>query len=228
MRILWICLLWCCNITVNAGENRMVKCRFLCMDGIDAPKPVINISEKASEIYCAVPNDKPSQPVDCFAKMGTIDFLSSDDRKPAASAVIPENLSEVILVFAQGGQAGNPLPWKVFVIESFGRDFPDGGVLLANFYKHDVQFTIGTTEVTLRPGKSQVCPRPAERDNFNMVPVVFKYHLGDQWMTGSENMVRFPTENRYLFYAYPDPMLEIARISTCQETPEIHNPELKK
>ena len=217
MRLLCFCLLVLCPVFSHAQEGRKVACRFVCFEGATPPPPLINVFDKGVEVICTIPANVFSESVICFAKGNAINFVSSDNRTPVASALIPAEVKAAILVFVPAAKVPSPLPWQVFVIEDTVKNFPDGGAFVANFYKQDVKFVIGEHKILLKTGKSHGLACPKQRDAFNMAPVVFQFQQDDAWRTASESMVRFVPGMRYLMFAYIDTASGRPRISTFQD-----------
>jgi len=217
MRLLCFCLLVLCPVFSNAQETRKVSCRFVLFQGAVAPPPLINVFDKGIEVTCTIPANTFSEPTVCFAKSNVIAFISSDDRKPVATATIPEQVKAAILVFVPAVKQPSPLPWRVLVIEDTVKNFPDGGAYVANLYKQDIRFVLGETKVTLKAGTDHGFARPEKRDAFNMAPVVFQFQQDDTWRTASETLLRFVPGMRYLIFAYVDNASGRPRISTFQD-----------
>lgn len=194
-----------------------MSCRFLAMDSAAPPPPLLNVAEEGAEIPCTVTTNTLSAEVACFAKGTVLSFISSGDRKPAANATIPANVSNAILVFVAAAKAPNALPWRVFVIEDSAKNFPDGGAFVANFHNQDIRFVIGESKIMLHPAGFHGFPLPAKRNNFNMAPVVFEFLQENKWRTASESMLRFLPGMRYLIFAYVDPSSGRPRIATFQD-----------
>jgi hypothetical protein len=105
----------------------------------------------------------------------------------------------------------------VFVVEDSPRGFPDGGVFVANFHQQDIRFLIGEHKILLRPSDAHGFARPAQRDEFNMAPVIFQFFHEGTWRTASESALRFVPGLRYLIFAYVDPASGRPRIATIQD-----------
>ncbi len=219
MRLLGGLLLVLSATLSSAQEVRPVKCRFVCMDGATPPERLLNVSNK-SEVACTVPANVLSPAVACFAKENVVSFVSSKDRKPAATATIPAAAKAAILLFIPApADPATPaaLPWRVFVIEDSPQSFPDGGAFVANFYSQDIRFVVGENKIQLRPAKSHGFGPPTQRDDFNMVQVVFQFQDQDAWRTASESLLRFLPGMRYLIFAYVDAASGRPRIATFQD-----------
>lgn len=227
MRALCLCLFILCPILCHAGEGRDVRCRFVCLEGVAAPPPLVNVSAKGSEVTCKVPTDTFSKATPCFAKGDVIRFLLFGDLKPAAAATIPAGVDAAILVFAPAEKPDDALPWRIFVAEDFAANFPEGGAKVANFCPQEVRFTINDNVVTLRTGKSHSFARPDNRDEFNMAPVLCQFQQDDTWRTASESFLRFVPGMRYLIFSYVDPATGHPRISTFQDFPAAKTPTRK-
>jgi hypothetical protein len=224
MRSISFCLLLLCSVFSDAQDTRKVSCRFLCLEGTTPPPPLLNLGDKGVEIACTIPTETFSQEVVCVTKGNVINFVSSTDRKPAATATIPEAVNAAILVFVPPAKTPNALPWRIFVIEDSAKNFPDGGAFVANFHDQDLRFVIGGSPYMLHPGGSHGFVRPEKRDAFNMAPVVFYFQQGDTWQTASESMMRFTSGKRYLFFAYVDLASGRPRIFTFQDFKNITAP----
>jgi hypothetical protein len=201
-----------------------VACRFLCMEGVTPPHDIINLGGEAGEIRCEIAADRLSPQTICIAKGKALNFHTSGDHKPVASAAIKENLKSAILVFLPAAKTSKGLPWRVFVIEDSPGNFPDGGAFVANFHSQDVRFIIGENKAMLRPAGSHGFAKPEQRDDFNMAAVVFQFQQDQEWRTASESMLRFLPGLRYLMFAYVDPQSGRPRIATLQDIKPI-NPE---
>ena len=105
MRFLAICLMLLCPVLSSAQDVRKVNCRFVCCGGTAPPPPLINAFDKDIEVTCTIPTNTFSEPVECCAKSNVISFLSSERRKPMASAKIPEQVKAAILVFIPAGKS---------------------------------------------------------------------------------------------------------------------------
>lgn len=221
MRFLSICLFFLCAAFGNAEDGRKVSCRFLSFEGAEPPSPLVNVSDRGVEIACTIPVNELSPVTVCSARNGSISFLSSKDLKPAANATIPANMKAAMLVFTPAAIAPNTLPWRVFVIEDFAKNFPDGGALVANFCSQDIRFVIDKDDITLRPGMAHVCVRPTHRDAFNMAPVLCQFQQNDTWRTVSESPMRFAPGMRYLICAYLDPTSGHPSLSTLEDFPTV-------
>lgn len=207
----------------DASGYRKVTCRFLTLDRDAPPPPLRCMADKGTEVDCTVYTNSLSPETACFAKGNILTFISTADRKPAATATVLPNINAFILVFVAAAKAPKALPWRVFVIEDNPKNFPDGGAFVANFHNKDIRFIIGDSKIMLRPAGSHGFAMPAKRNNFNMAPVVFEflqmdeYRQKDMWKTASESMLRFVPGMRYLIFAYVDPVSGRPRISTYQD-----------
>ncbi|KAB2639600.1 MAG: hypothetical protein DVB25_05365 [Verrucomicrobia bacterium] len=206
-----------CPLVGHAEEARKVSCRFVGCAGTRPPSPLINTFEKGLEVSCTIPVNTFSEPVVCLAKANVITFVSADDRKPLASASIPEHVKAAILVFVPVPTPTDLVTWRVHVIEDTTKNFPDGGAFIANFYKQDVRCVLGTSTLILKSGTDHGFARPEKRDAFNMAPVIFQFQQNDAWRTTSETLLRFVPGMRYLIYSYLDPASGRPRIATFQD-----------
>ena len=227
MRLLVLCLLFVCPALARAQDGRKVSCRFLCLEGVAAPPPLVNMSSKGNPIACGVPANTFSAPTVCHLKGNAMSFLTAADLKPAAVATIPANVKTAILVFAPAETSADALPWRVWVIEDFAATFPDGGTLAANLCTRDVRFTIDDNPVTLQPGKVHCFPRPLKRDDFNMAAVTCHIQQDDSWRTVSESLLRFAPGMRFLTYAYFDATSGRPCVVACQDIPPAKPPAKK-
>lgn len=216
MRLLSILLSVALTHLATAQEARSVKCRFLGFRGGDVSS-VLAVSDGGVEVTCPLPGNELSPPVICYAKANTIRFVSSGDRKPAATATIPAGASNAILVFVPGAGDGKSPAWRVMVIEDSPKVFPDGGTYVANLYNKDIRFIIGEHKGMLHAAGSHGYEMPKKLDDFNMAPVMFELLQDDKWRTASESSLRFLPGMRYLIFAYVDPATGRARINTCQD-----------
>lgn len=228
MRTLCFCLLFLCPAISHAQDFRKVACRFISLDSAAPPPPLLNVAEKDVEIRCTITTDTLSPATFCFAKGNTLTFISTADRKPAATATLPPNGHAFILVFVAAAKSPDALPWRVFVIEDSAKNFPDGGAFVANFYHQDIRFLIGESKIMLRPAGSHGVARPEKRDHFNMAPVIFEFQQDDTWKTAKESMLRFLPGLRYLIFAYLDPESGRPRIVTFRDTGTAAKPPATK
>lgn len=201
----------------HADELKKISCRFLSLDSAAPPPPLLCIADKGVEVPCTVYTHTLSPATGCFAKSNIISFVTTADRKPAATATIPANVTAAILLFVAAPKDSKALPWRVFVIEDTAKNFPDGGAFVANFHNQDIRFVIGESKIMLHPAGFHGFPCPPKRDNFNMAPVVFEFLQNDQWRTASESMLRFVPGMRYLIFAYVDGPSGRPRIATFQD-----------
>ena len=220
MRALVLCLLFIVGHSVGQAQDlKKVSCRFLSLDRDAPPPPLLNIADKG-DVACAVTTDSLSPPTVCYAKGGVISFVAAADHKPAATATVPANVSAAMLIFipaAKDPKNPNALAWRVFVIEDSVKNFPDGGVFVANFHNQDIRFSIGGGKFMLHSAGCHGFPMPAQLNNFNMAPVVFEFMQKDKWETARETMLRFLPGMRYLMFAYLDPASERPRIVTYRD-----------
>ncbi|MEY3894785.1 MAG: hypothetical protein RLZZ214_304 [Verrucomicrobiota bacterium] len=222
MRALFLFLVLLLPASVSGQEARPVNCRFLRFGGSDDSASVLALSSKGAEATCPLSTSSLSAPIVCFAAENKIAFLSAGDRKPAATATIPGHVKSAILVFVQAPRAAEsasstPLPWRILVIEDSPKNFPDGGAFVANFHDTDIRFIVGEHKGMLHPAGNHGYAMPAERDAFNMAPVMFEFQQGEKWRTANESTLRFLPGMRYLIIAYTDPASGRPRISTCQD-----------
>jgi hypothetical protein len=201
-----------------------VNCRFLAMDSAAPPPPLLNLDAKGADIPCAVFTNAPSPVTACFARESIVNFITTADRKPAATATIPASMDAAILVFMAAAKAPDALPWRVFVLEDTPRNLPDGGALVVNFLPQDLRIVIGEYTITLHPEKSHSFARPEKRDAFNMAALSFDYQQGDAWRTASESKLRFLPGLRYLIFASTDPVSSQPRIATYQDFKPVARP----
>ncbi len=202
---------------LHAQDIRHISCRFLCFGCGKAPPAIISVSDKGADISCPISENMLSHEVVCNAQADTIAFISSADRKPAAVAKVSPTMNHVILIFVPGEKTPNALPWRVLVIEDSAKNFPDGGLFVANFFNNDIRMRIGDHTGLLHAGGQYGFPMPGGRNAFNMAPIVFQFQQNGQWRTASESMLRFLKGMRYLVFAYVDPASGRPRISTIQD-----------
>ncbi len=217
MRIFAFCLLLLVPISAHAQQGGQVTCRFVGLEGVPPPPPLIHVAGEGADIPCTIPAATFSPATPCTLKDGTIHFLSAADRKPAAAAKIPAGVNKAILVFVAGVPGQDSLPWRVFVIEDTAKNFPDGGAYVANFHQQDIRFVLGDNKLMLKSGGAHGFEQPEKRDQFNMAPVVFQFQQKEDWRTASESMLRFIPGVRYLIIAYVDPASKRPRIATYQD-----------
>ena len=210
----------------SAENLRQVRCRFLGFGGTDSSASVLALTDKGADVRCPLSTDSISQPLVCFAAENKITFLTPADRKPAATATIPAEVKNALLVFVTYSTpaAGEP-SWRILVIEDTPKNFPDGGAFIANFYNKDIRFIVGEHKGMLHPAGNHGYALPTERDAFNMAPVIFEFLQDDKWRTANESSLRFLPGIRYLMFAYVDPASGRPRISTFQDfaptTPQV-------
>lgn len=219
MRLFLLPLLLLFPALLSAQESRQIQCRFLSFGGVENPTSVIAASENGTEITCPLSSSQISAKIDCFAVGNKIPFLSTTDRKPIATATIPQGVDSALLVFIQapGGAKGDASVWKILVIEDSSKNFPYGGAFVANFYRKDIRFIIGEHKGMLHAGGLHGYAMPTKRDSFNMAPVVFEFLQGDKWRIANESALRFLPGMRYLIFAYVDPVSGRPRIRTYQD-----------
>lgn len=187
------------------NTSRPVSCRFLCMEGATPPAALLCTGAQGVEVRFTVPANTPSAATVCYTQGDKLNFLSTTDRKPVATATIPATVKSAILLFIPSAQTQAPLKWRVFVINDSPNTFPDGGAFVANFYHKDIRFIIGEHRILLRPATSHACVRPTQRDDFNMAQVAFEFQQDESWRSVSESLLRFLPDMRYLVIAYVDP-----------------------
>ena len=200
-----------------AQQSRQVECRFLCFGAADAPSSAIAVAGDGTEVVCPLSTSRLSKKVVCQTDGDRIPFLAEGDRKPLATATIPTGTRSAIIVFVQSGKSGGAADWKTFVIDDSPANFPDGGAYVANFHNNAIRFVIGEHKGMLRPAGSHGYAMPAERDDFNMAPVIFEFLNGEKWRIGNESALRFLPGMRYLIFAYVDPVSGRPRINTYQD-----------
>ncbi len=212
-------------------EGRPVRCRFIGFGGTGEEISAIAISDKGTEITCPLSTSQLSPQIICSAKNNVIPFFSSGDKKPLATASIPAGVNAALLVFVQvpkkAEAPADASPWRIMVIEDSPKNFPDGGAFIANFYANDIRFVVGEHKGMLHAGGSHGYAMPAERDSFNMAPVIFEFVQGDKWRTANESSLRFLPGMRYLIFAYVDPASGRPRINTYQDFPPPAAPAVK-
>ena len=202
----------------KSEESRQVACRFVCFGGVDKPDAVDAIGPKEAKISCPLPTSSISDPITCYAQSNKIAFSQQGGDKAVAVATIPSNVRAAILIFVPAPKSGkSALPWRVILIEDSAKNFPDGGVFVANFHNDDIRFVIGEHRGALHPAKTKGYAMPSKRDTFNMAPVIFEFLNGDKWRTGNESALRFLPGMRYLIFAYTDPTSKRPRINTYQD-----------
>lgn len=204
---------------LHAQDGRPVHCRFLSFGTTGEEISAIALSDKGGEIKCPLSSSQLSQQIVCTAKNNSIPFVSSSDRKPLATASIPAGTSAALLVFIQLPKKADAAPaeWRIMVIEDSPKNFPDGGAFIANFYANDIRFVVGEHKGMLHAAGSHGYAMPAERDDFNMAPVIFEFVQGDKWHIANESSLRFLPGMRYLIFAYVDPVSGRPRINTYQD-----------
>lgn len=219
MRLLPFLILLLLPIQVSAQEIRQIQCRFLSFGGLENPPAVIAAAGNGDEITCPLSSSQISEKVACFAVGNKIQFLSTADRKPTATATIQPGVHSALLVFVQmpsSPEAAAPA-WKILVIEDTAKTFPAGGAFIANLYNKEIRFIIGEHKGMLHAGGIHGYAMPEERDSFNMAPVVFEFLQGDKWRIANESALRFLPAMRYLIFAYVDPVSGRPRINTYQD-----------
>lgn len=225
MRLLLIPILLVFPTLLFAQEARPVQCRFLSFGGTGELPSVIAASAKGSEITCPLSSSQISPRITCFAVGTQIPFLSSTDKKPIATAIIPASVNAALLIFIhppktpQAAESAGAI--KILVIEDTAKNFPDGGAFIANFYNKDIRFIVGEHKGMLHAGGFHGYAKPEEVDSFNMAPVVFEFQNDDKWHTANESALRFLRGMRYLIFAYVDPVSGRPRIQTYQDMPPV-------
>lgn len=213
-----VCLL---PVLLHAQEERTVRCRFLSFGGTGKDTSAIAVSDRGGDVTCPLSSSQLSPPINCMARNNAIAFISPGDRKPLGTATIPAGVSAALLVFVQAPKKADApadaTSWRIMVIEDSPKNFPDGGAFIANFNNSDIRFVIGEHKGTLRAGGSHGYAMPAERDSFNMAPVVFEFVRNDKWQIANESALRFLQGMRYLIFAYVDPVSGRPRINTYQD-----------
>ena len=221
MRTLLFSIAFLFPAILHAQEGRPVACRFLSFGGTGQDTAAIAISDKGGEIRCPLSSSQLSGKIVCSAKNNSIGFISPADRKPLATATIPAGVNAALLVFVQApkkADAPADAPsWRVMVIEDSPKNFPDGGVFVANFYRNDIRFVIGEHKGMLHSAGSSGYAMPKERDDFNMSPVIFEFEQDGKWRIANESSLRFLPGMRYLVFAYVDPASGRPRINTYQD-----------
>lgn len=220
MRAISIFLILLLPALVQAEDSRAVRCRFLSFGAASDPPAVISISDSGAETTCPLPSAGLSAAITCFAKANSIDFLSSTDRKPLATATIPAGVSAALLIFVQAPTTPDATAsptWRVLVIEDSPKNFPDGGAFIANFYNKDIRFVIGEHKGMLHAAGSHGYELPQQRDSFNMAPVTFEFLQENKWHIANESALRFLPGMRYLIFAFVDPVSGRPRINTYQD-----------
>ncbi len=221
MRSLFLTALILFPALLTGEETRPVNCRFLAFGGPASVNSVIASDGAGVEITCPLPSVEVSKKVVCQVKDNAIQFLSTSDKKPVAKAAIPADMKAALLVFvpaspAEGVDSKSP-SWRVLVIGDNAKNFPDGGVYVANFYNGDIRFVIGEYKGMLHSAGSYGYPMPTTLDDFNMAPVVFELQQGEKWRVASESRLRFLPETRYLIFAYADAATGRPKISTFRD-----------
>lgn len=208
-------------ISLQAEDARPVRCRFLSFGGTGAATTAITMSDKGVEVSCPLSSSGLSPQIVCMTKSNAIPFVSATDKKPLAIATIPSGVSAAILVFVQTpkkAEAPADIPsWRIMVIEDSPKNFPDGGAFIANLYSNDIRFVVGEHKGMLHAAGSHGYAMPAERDAFNMAPVVFEFVQNDKWRIANESSLRFLPSMRYLIFAFVDPVSGRPRINTYQD-----------
>jgi hypothetical protein len=217
MRFISFCLFLLCPLVGHAQEFKKISCRFLSLNAETPTPPLLNVGDKGVEIPCTVHTEELSPAVACVAKDNTITFISSADRKAAATAKIPNTGKAFILIFVPAPKAPEALPWRVFVIEDSPANFPDAGAFVANFHNQEIRFILGEKKLMLKSGGAHGFASPTKLDSFNMAPVSFEFQQNGTWRVAKESMLRFLPGMRYLFFAYVDPTSGRPRISTFRD-----------
>jgi hypothetical protein len=222
MRLFLIPLFLLLSCLARAQELRPVQCRFLCFGGAEEELPlVLSASKEGVDVSCPLSADAISPAIVCFAEGNSIDFVLPDGKTPVAKATIPPSVKSTILVFVatpkKPGEADSATRWRVLVIEDTAKNFPDGGIFIANFFNNDIRFVLGEHMGKLRAGGSRGYARPAERDAFNMAPVIVEFLNEEKWQIANESALRFLPGMRYLIFAYVDPVSGRPRINTYQD-----------
>lgn len=198
------------------GEDK-ITCRFIALKGSEPPE-LVNVGAEDFEAPVKMRSGILSPDVVCAKKGNTLQFVTADDRKPAAQGTVPAGVRNAILVFGSAGKNPGQLPWRVFIIEDSPQRFPNGGAYVANFHSQNIRFIIGGDKVMLQPAGSRGFPQPKVRDDFNMAPVIFQFQNSrNEWTTARETMLRFTPGLRYLMFAYLDPVSRRPSVTTVKD-----------
>lgn len=208
----------------SSEQTRQIQCRFLMFGGGDRPRLINATGPDGSTVPCPLSASKISDPVNCVAIGNKITFTSEGETTPLAVTSIPAKIKAAILVFLPA-PAKSSRPWKVMVIEDSAKNFPDGGVFIANFHKDDIRFIVGEHKGALHPAQTKGYAKPKDRDTFNMAPVIFEFQQGGKWRKGNESALRFLSGIRYLIFAYTDPTSKRPRIKTYQDFRSVAAPK---
>ncbi|WP_193213284.1 hypothetical protein [Luteolibacter marinus] len=202
------------------AEGTTVTCRILCLNRAkDAPEKFVANGADGAIVDCPLPIDTPSNPVVLAADGAKLGFYASaGDPSPAVTAKIPSGLSDLLLIFVPGEEAGAP-PYRALVLDHSPKGFPDDGCLVVNLYQKDIRFVIGEHRGLLPAGKSYPLARPAKRDDFNMAGLAFQFQSGEKWRTAAETMVRFAGGQRHLFVTFVDSKTKRPRLRSFRVAP---------
>jgi hypothetical protein len=208
-------------LMLQGQEARKVKCRFLSFGGNSNVTSVVATSPDSAGINCPLSADQISDMVICPTKEDTIHFISSDDQATIANVKIAPSIKAALLVFVASPSKPDAVPakqpWRVIVIEDSDKNFPDGGVFIANFYQKDIRFIVGEHKGMLHSAGMHGYAMPEKRDTFNMAPVIVDFAKDKKWQNANESALRFLPGMRYLIFAFTDPLSGRPRIRTYQD-----------
>lgn len=201
--------------TLIGQEARPVQCRFVAVE--ETPGDLINAVSEGKEVAVKIMKGRISEPIECYAVEGRLNFLRADSRKPVASTVVPKNIKQAVLIFVKATEKGKS-EWKILPFENTPKEFPAGGTRVVNLHSADIRFILGEENEILKPLQSKGFGLPKKRNDFNMAPVVFQFkNTRDEWINGKETSYRFLPSQRYLLVAYIDPRTKRPRVKTFKD-----------
>lgn len=199
---------------LHAQEAPRVNCQLLDFqrDGEgDAPKlVVVDASGKTTE--CTLTRSALSEPVSLPLVNQTLVFRKSATEPPVSTAQVPVGIKQALVIFFPSDDPAQAFRTAVF--DNSEKTFPKNGNLVINLASSDIRFAIGEHKIQLPGGKNHISPRPAQRDNFNMVDVEFQYNDKQEWRAFFSTRIRYTEGPRHLFIIYIDPKDQRPRVRT--------------
>ncbi|MGJ8725631.1 MAG: hypothetical protein ACSHYB_13815 [Roseibacillus sp.] len=197
-----------------AQDLRPVECRFLALD--ERPDSILNAVGENKDIKVSILKNRISEPIECIAVNGRLNFIDGQSREPLASTPIPAKIKKAIIIFVE---VPDQKKWFIVPFEDSAEQFPKGGTHVVNLHSDDIRFILGESKEVLPPRKTKGFEMPEKRNEFNMAPVVFQFkNKKDEWVNGKETAYRFLPAIRYLLIAYIDPNNNRPRVKTFKDT----------
>jgi len=136
---------------------------------------------------------------------------------PLASALVPENLKKVLLVFLPAGSASKSgLPYRVAVIDASAVTFRGGSAYYFNLSRFPIAGQLGDRPLRLRPGAStRIRARPGKR-----YYVDIRYQKDNKWFPLCKSYWEDDPDFRQVVLIYDDPKSRRTRfLSIAERTP---------